>query len=398
MIRKPGIVNRYAGPDFFSAVVEVGGQLWAGNVEMHLKSSDWYVHHHETDDNYDNVVLHVVWEDDVAVFRRDGSKIPALQLKEYVSEELLGKYRDLFVHAKHNFINCEKDFCSFNVFLLENWLHRLYVERLEQKSHLVMKLLEKSNNDWEAVLFRMLTRNFASKLNGGFFLDQVLQLDFSLIRKTANDPAQLESLLFGHFGLLLNETCRDRYYISLKQEYNYLVQKFGLEPTKNKPRFFGLRPANFPTIRVSQLANLYTMEQRLFADLMRIWDLEGFYSIFASVTSSYWDNHFTFGKVSRKSKKCLSKSFIDLLVINTVLPLKFCYAKHLGLDWTDRLLTLAEQLKTEKNSILDGFAHLGSPTKNALESQAKIQLYNNYCSKNKCLQCNLGAHLLNRNT
>ncbi|MEO9510794.1 MAG: DUF2851 family protein [Flavobacteriaceae bacterium] len=397
-IRKPGTLNKYAGPDFFNAVIEVGGQLWAGNVEMHLKSSDWYAHHHETDDNYNNVILHVVWEHDIAVFRKDGSKIPVLQLKEHVPEKLLAKYNDLFSNLSTNFINCEKDFDTINVFLVENWYHRLFIERLEQKSDLILELLEKSKNDWEGVLFKMLARNFASKLNGGFFLDKVMGLDFSVIRKTANNTTQLESLLFGHFGLLENETCKDQYYLRLKMEYEYLAQKFGLEPTMDKPKFFGLRPANFPTIRVSQLANLYIGNQNLFAHLMQTTTLDTFYDIFDAAASSYWNDHYTFGKVSRKSKKKLSKSFVDLLVINTILPLKFCYSMHLGQDWSNGLLSLAQQIKKETNVIIDGFGNLGSKTKNALESQAKIQLYNNYCSKNKCLQCNLGAHLLNRNT
>lgn len=398
VIKNPGTLNLKAGPDFFNALVEVEGQRWAGNVEMHLKSSDWYAHHHETDDNYNNVVLHVVWEDDVVVFRKDNTIIPTLQLKDYISVELLRRYSDLLQNTKTAFINCEKDFKSVDSFLIENWLHRLYIERLEQKSNLIFELLEKSNNDWEGVLFTMLTKNFGSKVNGVFFLNRALQLDFSIIRKSANDLNQLESILFGHFGLLQNKECKDRYYFQLKNEYDYLSKKFDLEPAVNKPEFFGLRPANFPTIRISQLANLYAKEQNLFASLMGITMLEEIYAIFETIASSYWDDHFTFGKTSKKSKKKLSKSFMDLLIINTIIPIKFCYSKQMGQYWNDDLISMISQIKKETNSIIDGFEILGSKTKNALESQAKIQLYNNYCSKNKCLQCTLGTHLLDRNT
>ncbi|KQC29660.1 DUF2851 family protein [Flagellimonas eckloniae] len=398
VIKSPGALNRKAGPDFFNALVEVEGQLWAGNVEMHLKSSDWYVHHHEIDDNYTNVILHVVWEDDIEVFRKDNTIIPTLELKEYVSPELLKKYNGLFKHAKSSFINCEKDFKSFDSFLVENWLLRLYIERLEQKSGLIFELLKKSNNDWEGVLFTMLTKNFGSKVNGAFFLDKALQLDFSIIRKTASDLTQLESLLFGYFGLLESEECKDQYYLQLRKEYGYLSKKFELKSTRNKPEFFGLRPANFPTIRISQLANLYAKEQNLFTSLMVVTELEDIYTIFETKTSPYWDDHFTFGKISKRSKKKMSRAFMDLLIINTIVPIKFCYAKHLGQDWNDDIILMITQIKKEANSIVNGFETLGSTTKNAMESQAKIQLYTNYCSKNKCLQCALGTHLLNRNT
>ncbi len=398
VIKNPGTLNKYAGPDFFNASVEVGGQLWAGNVEMHLKSSDWYAHHHETDSNYDNVILHVVWEDDVSVFRKDGSKIPTLALKSVIPLDLLDAYRQLLENTKSNFINCEKDFKTFDSFLVENWLHRLYVQRLEQKSNLIYELLNESNNDWEGVLFTLLIKSFGSKINGTFFLDRAKQLNFSIIRKTANNRDQLESVLFGFFGLLGQEECSDVYYLRLKKEYQYLTKKFELSPCIGKPGFFGLRPANFPTIRLSQLSNLYAKQQDFFSRLMESKTLEDLYSIFEIRASSYWEDHFTFGKVSRKSTKKLSKSFIDLLIINTIIPIKFCYSKYTGTDETDQLISLVSQIKKEENTIISGFRTIGSKTKNALESQAKLELYNSYCSKNKCLQCTLGTHLLNRNT
>lgn len=252
-IKATGTQNRFAGPDFFNAKVEIGGQLWAGNVEMHLKSSDWYVHHHETDENYNNVILHVVWEDDIAVFRKDGSQIPTLEVQHYVSDQLLNGYQSLMDNSRTSFINCEKDLKEIDSFVVENWLHRLYIERLEYKSKLILKLLEASKNDWEAVLFMLLAKNFGSKVNGTYFLEQAKQLDFSIVRKTTNEPLQLEALLFGHFGLLNVDDCSDAYFLQLKNEYKYLVRKFGLVENESKPEFFGLWPLNFPTIRVSQL-------------------------------------------------------------------------------------------------------------------------------------------------
>jgi hypothetical protein len=397
-IKAPGVPNQYSGPDFFNAQIAIDAQLWVGNVEIHLKSSDWYAHNHQTDSNYNNVILHVVWEDDVAVFRKDGSLIPTLELKHYVSKALLQNYQDLLENAKPKFINCEKDFAEMDSFLVEHWLHRLYIERLEQKSNRIEELLKKSNNDWEGVLFIMLARNFGSKVNGDFFLDRALQLEFSIIRKVCNSLEDLESLLFGHFGLLQVDDCSDHYFLRLQKEYGYLGRKFNLPPALSKPEFFGLRPPNFPTIRTAQLAHLYAKEQRLFAQLMEANTIGDMYSIFEISASSYWDDHFTFGKTSKKSKKKLSNSFIDLLVINTIVPLKFCYSRHLGLDWNDDLISLISEIKKEQNSIIKGFDNLGTKTKNAMESQAKIQLYTHYCAKNKCLRCALGTHLLNRNT
>ncbi|WP_067036984.1 DUF2851 family protein [Allomuricauda sp. CP2A] len=397
-IKAPGVPNQYSGPDFFNAKIEIDTQIWVGNVEIHLKSSDWYVHHHQTDSNYDNVILHVVWEDDVAVFRKDGSLIPTLELRHHVPKKLLQNYQDLLKKSKPKFINCEKDFAEIDSFLVEHWLHRLYIERLEQKSNRIEELLKKSNNDWEGVLFTLLTRNFGSKVNGDFFLDRAAQLRFSIIRKVSASLEVLESLLFGHFGLLEVDDCSDQYYLQLQKEYQYLSIKFDLPPVLSKPEFFGLRPPNFPTIRTSQLANLYAKEQNLFALIVDASTLEDMQAIFEITASSYWDDHFTFGRTSKKSKKKLSKNFIELLVINTIVPIKFCYSKHVGLDWNDNLISLVSAIGKEKNSIISGFENLGSKTKNAMESQAKIQLYTEYCAKNKCLRCALGAHLLNRNT
>jgi len=397
-IRAPGTQNRFAGPDFFNAQVEIDGQLWAGNVEMHLKSSDWYVHHHQTDENYDNVILHVVWEDDIAVFRRDGSQIPTLEVRQYVSDQLLNGYQNLMNNSRTSFINCEKDLRDVDSFVVENWLHRLFIERLENKSRLILDLLEESKNDWEAVLFMLLAKNFGSKVNGTYFLERAKQLDFSVVRKTTNESMQLEALLFGHFGLLQVDDCSDSYYLQLKKEYKYLSSKFGLTENLSKPEFFGLRPLNFPTIRISQLVNLYAGNHNIFSKLMEVNSLQNIYKAFEISTGPYWEDHYTFGKLSKKRVKKLSKKFVDLVIINTLVPLKFCYAKYLGRDWNEDLIAMVSDLGKEDNSIIKNFEQIGMKTQNALESQAKLELYTNYCTKNKCMQCTIGTQLLNRNT
>ena len=398
MIKRPGTLNQGSGPDFFNALIEVGGQLWAGNIEMHLKSSDWYAHHHEKDDNYCNVVLHVVWEDDIVVFRKDGSQIETLELKDQVAPTLLAKYQELFDHFNPAFINCERDFPQLDPVRVYSFLDRLYLERLEQKSKLIFDLLQITNNDWEGTLFVLLAKSFGTKVNGDYFLQRAKCLPFSIVRKQYDDLVALESLLFGHFGLLTEEDCTDAYFLKLKKEYHYLKRKYQLPINFDRPDFFGLRPSNFPTIRLAQLAQLLYRQKHLFSILMEQKKLEDIYSLFNVWASEYWDDHFTFGKLSKKRKKGLSKNFIDLVVINVLIPLKFCYSKNIGKDWSEQLISLVSEIKSESNSIIDNFKSLGSNTSNALESQAKIQLYTQYCSKNKCLNCALGIHLLNRNT
>lgn len=327
VISDVGIHNHLSGPDFFSAKVNIGGQLWAGNVEIHLKSSDWYAHGHEKDTNYNNVILHVVWEDDTEVFRSDNSEIPTLELKKCISTSLLRACKKLFDKKDVSFINCEKNITNIDGFLIKNWLERLYFERLERKSQLILDLLEDSKNDWENVLFSLLLKNFGLKINGEAFLSLANALDFSIVRKLRSDTLEFESALYGMIHLLTDDRITDAYYIQLKKEYKHFKNKFDVkEESVQKPEFFKLRPPNFPTIRLSQLANLYREHQSLFSKIINTSSLVELYQIFDVSASPYWNNHFTFGKESKKSAKKLTKKFIDLLIVNSILPLKFCYA------------------------------------------------------------------------
>ncbi len=397
-ILEVGVHNHLAGPDFFNAKIHIGGQLWAGNVEIHIKSSDWYVHGHERDSNYNNVILHVVWEDDATVFRSDESEMPTLELKPYIPDYLLDNYQSLFDKRHKRFINCEKDIGQIDPFVFRNWLDRLYFERLEGKSLLVQSLLKESKNNWEQVLFTLLLKNFGSKINGESFSSLGRVLDFSIIRKIQNDPFKLESVFFGLAGLLGSDSITDIHYTNLNKEYGYLKTKYQLnDEGVQRPEFFKLRPANFPTIRLSQLANLYGSHPNLFSEVMGASNITEIYSIFTISASAYWDTHFTFGKESRRNTKKLTKVFINLLIINTLIPLKFCYAKHTGKEVNEEITMLASQLKKEENTIIKSFGDHRSKVENALESQALLQLYNEYCTKNRCLDCAVGTILLNRN-
>lgn len=390
-----GTHNHLSGPDFFNAKIKIGEQLWAGNVEIHVNSSDWYLHQHEKDGNYDSVILHVVWSDDSSIFRKDGSEMPTLELKDYISKNLLQSYQNLFSKKQKTFINCEKNIDKTDAFVIQNWLERMYFERLESKSDFVFELLKSSKNNWEQVLFVLLLKNFGLKINGEAFLSLSNNLDFSIVQKLRSEVQQLESVFFGMSHLLEDDTILDTYYLLLKKEYTYLEKKFNLtDMGVLKPEFFKLRPPGFPTIRLSQLANLYGAKENLFDKVLNTNNLDELYLLFDVSASTYWNDHFTFGKISRKSTKKLTKSFIDLLIINTILPLKFCHAKHFGTDDNENIAQIITKIASEKNTIISNFKKLRVESKNAKESQALIQLYNNYCTKNKCLDCVIGSSLL----
>lgn len=395
VVTSVGQHNFNSGPDFFNAKIKVGDQLWAGNVEIHIKSSDWFVHSHEQDKAYDNVILHVVWEDDTEVFRKDNTPIPTLQLKDVVDVTMLNNYEKLF--AKQNkWINCENDFPSTDDFVLTNWLERLYLERLERKSETINTLLVASKNDWESVFFKMLTKNFGLKVNGESFFSLGQSIDFSIIRKTQSNPHVLEAFLFGQAGLL-EQDIENAYYLDLKNEYKFLKQKFGLQNNQVLPlQFFRLRPSNFPTIRLSQLANLYNKHQNLFSKVIELNEVEDFYELFKVSTSDFWETHYTFQKTSKTSIKKLSKSFVDLLLINTILPIKFCYAKQKGVEIDSEIIKIATAITSEKNNIISAFNNLKKVSKSSLDSQALIQLKTEYCDKNNCLKCAVGNQFLNR--
>ncbi len=385
--------NLNSGPDFFNAGLIISDQMWAGNVEIHVKSSDWYVHNHENDSAYDNVILHVVYDHDTEIFRKDNTVIPTLELKGYLNKELLESYLNLFSN-KTKWINCENDFDQIDDFKLTNWLEVLYFERLERKAKAIEAMLILSKNDWEAVLFRLLAKNFGLKVNGDAFLSMATSFDFSIVRKTQSKPELLEALFFGQAGIL-EDAIENAYHINLTKDYQFLKQKFGLSNSHVSPlQFFRLRPPNFPTIRLSQLAMLYYKQQNLFSKIIAATTLKELYQLMEVSSSTFWNDHYTFGKTSKSSHKKLTESFINLLIINSILPLKFSYAKHHGQPADEVITSIIQEIDAEKNSIVDAFNNLKNVSKSAMESQALIQLKTEYCLKNKCLQCAVGNAIL----
>lgn len=392
-IERFGTYNTLSGPDFSNAIVIIDRQYWAGTVEMHLKSSDWFAHGHEKDPAYNNVILHVVWEHDVEVFNSNNQTLPVLELKHYTSLGILNDYQKLLYH-KYHFINCEKQLQHTNDFVRSSWLERLYFERLEEKSKLVKQLLKETDNNWEAVLFQMLMKSFGGNINGASFLSIAQSVNFSHVQKLFQNPVQLESVFMGQAGLLSSDI-PSAYEKLLSKEYAYVKHKFGLSNTGVlPPQFFKLRPYNFPTLRLSQLAQLYHQHQQLFSLVMSLDKISDYHKVLEVQTSEFWEDHYTFQKQSKRVKKKLSSNFIQLLIINTLIPLRFSYMKYKGEEDMEKLMNLMMALPAEKNAVVAGFKSYKLNVQNALESQSLVQLYHRYCKAHKCLQCSLGVNIL----
>jgi hypothetical protein len=391
----PGTENELGGPDFQYASILLDGLEWAGPVEIHIRSLDWYAHQHQLDAAYDNVILHVVWEANGEVYRKDGSCIPCLELKEVVSRTLLDQYAQLFLHKRDRKLLCEEAIRRVPRPVVSDWLQLLFTERLRQKSNYIQILLNETRNDWEHVFFRVLLKCFGLNHNGPAFESLGNALPFSVLRRYRTHPVRLEALLFGMIGLLDNNPNSDHYYLALQKEYRYLITLHQLRgDAVLKPHFFKLRPGNFPTIRLSQFCSLYTGQVSLFGKVIQANTKAGLRDVLRSRAGPYWDNHYTFGTLTPSKPKWSSTRFLDLLIINAVLPVKYSYAQHRGENEWPLLTKISGELKAEQNHITRIFSKVGVSVTQAIESQALVQLYNDYCSKNKCLQCAVGCYLL----
>ena len=395
IIDKPGLQNENAGPDFINAKVKINQQLWVGNIEIHLKSSDWYLHNHHIDDNYNSVILHVVWEYDREVYNLNQQIIPTLELSKFVDVDFLKKYHEFNLNNP-KWILCEDELKNISKFTIQNYLEVLFLERLERKNIEIYHYLEVSKNDWEAVLFLLLCKNFGAKINSEAFLQLAKSVDYQIIRKESAHLFTLEALFFGQAGFL-NDDLEDAYYLKLKKEYQYLKIKHRLKPLSSSTfQFFRLRPINFPTVRIAQVAGVIFNIKSLFSLILDTNTKEEMYVIFKIQTSLYWDTHYTFHKESKFLKKLISKDFTDNLLINTLIPLKYAYFKKQKLDFTDSLFDLMKLIKPESNSIIKRFSEFGIVSENAIDSQSLIQLKNEYCNYKRCLECRIGNEIFRK--
>ncbi|WP_276875833.1 DUF2851 family protein [Chryseobacterium joostei] len=383
-----GTWNKDAGPDFLNAKIKINGLVLVGNIELHVRTSDWIFHNHSQDPNYQNIILHVVFQHDTDINVLIEKKVPTLELKNYIDENILGKY-DSLINGKQ-FIACENIFSKEKVPV--NFHEGNILKKLEEKSLELEESLILYKNNFEAVLFHSLAYSFGLKVNSHIFRQIAESIDYSIINKIRQNTLQLEALLFGISGWL--DHPEDGQTKIWKREFEFIRAKFNISDLKFRPKFLRLRPPNFPTVRLSQLANLY-QQQNLFSKIMDAESVDELYDIFKSVKASeYWDCHFNFGVISKVQPKTLSKDFIDLLILNSILPLKYTYHKYHSEEIADKIITFYRNISAEKNSIIQGWKNLGIPITNAMESQSLIYHHKNSCDEKNCLTCSIGFKLL----
>ena len=399
----PGLHNRNAGPDFFNAKIRIGTTMWVGNVEIHDKSSDWYQHGHDKDSRYDNVVLHVAGELDTEVMKSNGEYVP--QLKLCVPEYVLQHYDEL--QRTEEYPACYKVIPELSSLIVHSWMAALQTERLEQKTEAIRKRAERCNDSWEDAYFVTLARNYGFGINGDVFEQWAYNIPLNAVAHHRDDLFQIEAIFMGQAGLLeldsvpehyQQEALNDGYFAKLRNEYQYLAHKFSMKPIDFKLwRFLRLRPQNFPHIRISQLANLYYQQKAGLSQLIECETLEELKNVLKSQVTPYWETHYTFGSTSTKSEKHLSYGSINLLMINTAIPMLFAYGRHSTREvLCDKAFDFLEQLKAENNHIIRMWQQVGLPVKTAGDSQALIQLKKEYCDKKDCLRCRFGYEYLKR--
>ena len=399
----PGLHNRNAGPDFFNAKVKIDGTLWVGNVEIHDRSHDWYVHGHDHDSAYNNVVLHVAGVVDDNVITSDGKFLPQLQLD--VPKEINDHYKELL--ETDQYPPCYKIIHDLTKLTIHSWMSALQTERLEQKTEAIKARVDRNNGSWEDGYFTTLARNYGFGINGDAFEMWANTLPLKAVDHHRDDVFQIEAIFMGQAGLLeLNtipsqyqrDALNEGYFAKLRNEYQYLAHKFSMKPMDATMwRFLRLRPQNFPHIRISQLANLYYSRRAGLSSLVECTTIEQLKAVLATSVTPYWETHYTFGSTSCRNDKNLSPASLNLLMINTAIPMLFAYGKHKSDEAIcDRAFDLLEQLKAENNYITRLWQQCGLTAQNAGDSQALIQLKKEYCDKKDCLRCRIGFEYLKR--
>jgi len=382
-----GTYNTNQGPDFSEARIRIGSTTWAGNVELHLLSSDWNKHNHQHDKNYNNVILHVVWEDDFPNYN-----IPVLKVKNRVATILLQRYEEL-MNTK-GFIPCEKTISTIKPIVLESWKERLLAERLMRKSGMVKAFLEQSNQHWEETFWWLLARNFGIKINAETFEAMARSIPVNILAKHKHQIHQLEALLMGQANLLSEHFTED-YPVMLKREYEFYKSKYKLKQNIYTSFFLRMRPGNFPTIRLAQLAMLIHQSEHLFSKIKETDSLKDVKKWMDVTANDYWNYHYRFDESASFKRKNLGSAMVENILINTVCTVLFAYG-HLQKEqkYKDKALQWLEEIGAETNSITKGFQQTGLQNKNAHDSQAFIELKNEYCNKKKCLDCAIGNALL----
>jgi hypothetical protein len=391
---KTGLLNRDAGPDFANAHLIIGGTLWIGNVEIHLKASDWLLHQHQLDQAYENVILHVVYENDVPIYLSDGTLLPVLIMKGLFSAELLQNY-DRLISEKHDF-PCAQQIHAVDEFIVQHFLSRVMVERMVQKSTEVVQKLNELKGDWDETFYHFLAKGFGFKVNALPMEILAQSLPHQLFAKHKDHPLQVEALLFGQAGFL-NQRFTDEYPKQLKREYLFLKRKYQLNSIDvSLWKFMRMRPQNFPTLRLAQFAALILKSSHLFAKILTIKNYQNLQPLFEHLpVNPFWRTHYHFNKKASDVGLQLGKHSIQNILINTLSLFLFVYGQKMDqYHYVTRAFTLLESIPPENNTIIKQYVLADVVVKNAFTSQALLHLKKKYCNEKKCLNCGIGIKIL----
>ena len=385
-----GSINTNQGPDFLNSKLKIGTVLWAGHVELHLKTSDWKKHGHENDEQYNSVILHVVWQHDTVGEQR----FPLLALKSRVASSLLLRYDELMQQNK--FIPCEKQLGTVREIVWLSWKERMVAERLQQRSEKIEELLSKTNQHWEDVFWQLIARNFGLPLNADLFEAVAKSISITILAKHKNQIHQLEALLLGQ-AALLNTTFEDHYPQMLVKEYQFLKKKYKLEPVPQKPIFLRMRPSNFPTIRLAQMAMLIHQSSHLFSKIIEAKELSEIKKMLQLTANDFWHTHYTLKEASAFKKKQLGAMMLENIFINTIIPVLFAYGNyHKNEQVKQKSIQWLQQLPKEKNAITKKWEEVGVVHQSAFDSQALLHLKKNYCTQKNCISCAVGNSILKK--
>ena len=388
----PGIYNTNQGPDFLDAKIRAGNTTWAGSVELHIKTSDWKNHRHAADANYKNIILHVVWQHDEELLL----PFPTLVLEDRVPKFLLKKYDELMNSG--SFIPCDKSVHLVNDLTWSAWKTGLLVERLKEKTKGVFEYLDINKGHWEETFWWLIAKNFGAKVNSEAFEQIARSIPLNLLAKHKNQVHHAESLLFGQAGLLDKKFTED-YPNMLRKEYLFYKNKYRLSRNMRPLFFLRMRPANFPSVRLAQLAMLIHTSLHMFSRVKESHLLKDIRQMLNVTANDYWHYHYVFDEITVFKKKNLGGQMIDNILINTIVPVLFSYGHYHGeISYKDKAIQWLEEIVAEQNAITRGFISLGVKNKTAFDSQALIQLKNEYCNHKRCLDCSIGNKLLNPQT
>ena len=392
MILNPGTYNHNQGPDFTDAIIRINDIKFVGNIEIHINSSDWKAHQHQADPNYNNVILHIIWNNNGSVENNNGQLIPQLTICNLVPKWLLNRY-DLLMNTSET-LPCSTFLPSIKPIIWDNWKERLTVERLEEKTNRIMILYEESNHHWEEVLWWLMAHNFGLKLNDELFFQMAKSIPVKILAKHRSQLYQIEALLFGQANLF-NGNCTEEYHQVLSKEHQFLLKIYELKSVPIQPVFLRMRPSGFPTIRIAQLATLIQHSTHLFSLIKETEDVQNIRKLFQVNTSEYWNKHYVFGKESITREKTIGNTMIENIIINTIIPILFTYGKlHKDEALMQRMINWLSQLLPESNAILTKWEKNAIANQNAFDSQGLLQLSTHYCKTKRCMECAIGNSIM----